>query len=225
MNTLIINCINALRFVLNKYDITDYEINNAKGDVTNLYIGDDGTISVCDIYDEKSCNIRVHKNIKNACFDVINRVSKNKVLAHSIRRDFVAKIKEDGMVKNKYLDDLGIEKRHYGTNFCSDHDKRSPDWAIERMTYGFDQRETWNLEYTFVEWLYTRLMMYCKVNIIDTTYHKIEWQGKELTQQECIDLLINAAKEFLIDTEDDKKFLAFCDLMPLWGKLLPYMWW
>jgi hypothetical protein len=43
--------------------------------------------------------------------------------------------------------------------------------------------------------------------------------------QECIDILINVSKEFLLDTDDDNKFLAVCDLMPLWGKLLPYMWW
>jgi hypothetical protein len=224
MNSLVINCIESLKFVLKNYNITNYDINHEKENSPCLILKRNG-ILVYDVKNGKAHNYRIHQNIKNACFDILNRVAKNKDWAHDMRRDFVNKIKDNGMIKNKYMEDLGIEKRHYGTNFCSDDDKRSPDWAFEKTLFGFDQRETWNLNYTFIEWLYTRLMMFCEVNIIDTSYHKIEWQGKELTMQECIDILINVSKEFLLDTDDDNKFLAVCDLMPLWGKLLPYMWW
>lgn len=129
------------------------------------------------------------------------------------------------MQRNKYLEDLGIKKRDYGTNFCDDKDKRAKKWKKERKKYGFDDRETWNLNHTFVEWLYSHLMMYNKRGIVDTTFHKLNWQGKEITQQDAIDILKNAAKAYLLEPDSDDKFLAFCDLMPLWGMLLPYMWW
>lgn len=134
------------------------------------------------------------------------------------------------MQRNKYLDELNIPQKKYGTNFVSNHDKRNAVWKVERKEYGFDNRETWNLNHTFVEWLYSHLIMYNEVNIIDTTYYKFTWEGKEITQQEAIDLLINAAKDYLLADNDDlkesdEKFLQFCNLMPLWGMILPYMWW
>ena len=55
----------------------------------------------------------------------------------------------------------------------------------------------------FIEWLYCHLKMYNKVNIIDTTFYKFEWQGKEITQQEAIDLLIKACRKYLKDVDED----------------------
>lgn len=137
------------------------------------------------------------------------------------------------MQKNLYLEELGIEQKKYGTNFLSNHDKRNKEWKEERKNYGFDNRETWNMDHIFVEWLYSHLVMFCDVNIIDTTFHKFEWNGKTITLQDAIDLLINAAKEYLVlasnDEADDyeimEKFSKFCELMPLWGIILPYMNW
>ena len=55
------------------------------------------------------------------------------------------------MQKCKYLDDLGLKIEEYGTNFISDDDSRKENWAIEREEYGFDGRETWNLDKIFIE--------------------------------------------------------------------------
>ena len=58
------------------------------------------------------------------------------------------------MQKCKYLDDLGIPINEYGTNFMSNDDPREKGWSKERKEYGFDNRETWNLDRIFIEWIY-----------------------------------------------------------------------
>ncbi len=76
------------------------------------------------------------------------------------------------MTKCKYFDDLGLKPEEYGTNFVADDDKRAPRFAKQRELYGFDERETWALNITFIEWIYSRCMMYLEtaseiVNITD----------------------------------------------------------
>lgn len=135
------------------------------------------------------------------------------------------------MKKNKFLSDLGIPIERYGTNFTSKKDKRKKKWKKERKKYGFDSRETWNLQTITVEWIYSRLKMYDKVNCVDTTYHKFIWNEKEITLQDAINLIIESAKEYLlVEVTDDlqessQKLEEFCNLMPLFGMILPYLWW
>lgn len=94
------------------------------------------------------------------------------------------------MQRNKYLDDLGIPIDEYGTNFVSDTDERNETWSKERETYGFDSRECWNLDATFIHWLYSHLMMYCEDAAIDFNYHKFTFDGKEYTQKEAIEFIL-----------------------------------
>lgn len=131
------------------------------------------------------------------------------------------------MQKCKYLDDLNIPTHEYGTNFVSDyHDRRAGSWFKEREEYGFDNRETWNLNRIFIEWIYTRVMMYKECCILDLNYHKIAYKDLELTQGEIIDRILELAKEILLDINNDNLFYnnsrEICDL---WKEILPYMWW
>ena len=131
------------------------------------------------------------------------------------------------MQKCKYLDDLNIPIHEYGTNFVSDcHDCRASSWLKEREEYGFDNRETWNLDRIFIEWIYTRVMMYKECCILDLNYHKIAYKDLELTQGEIIDKILELAKEILLDINNDNLFYnnsrEICDL---WKEVLFYMWW
>ena len=134
------------------------------------------------------------------------------------------------MQKCKYLDDLGIRIEEYGTNFISDEDERNESWAKQREEYGFDVRETWNLDNTFIEWIYTRFMMYRERCIVNLDYHKISYKSEELTQREAIDKVIYLAKEVLQNEDWDAKgekmkienTEEICELLK---ELLPYMWW
>jgi hypothetical protein len=131
------------------------------------------------------------------------------------------------MQKCKYLDDLNIPINEYGTNFISDyHDCRAKSWFKEREEYGFDNRETWNLDRIFIEWIYTRVMMYKEHCLVDLDYYKFTYKDLEYTQGGVIDKILELAKEILLDTDNDELFYnnsrEICDL---WKEVLPYMWW
>ena len=132
------------------------------------------------------------------------------------------------MQKCKYLDDLGLKRTQYGTNFVSDDDERAGEWKKERKKYGFDSRETWCLDRIFIEWIYTRVRMYKKrAKIVDLSYHKIPYKGEEITQKKAINKILSLAKEALLaDFTDDEVFYKnsreICDL---WKEVLPHMWW
>ena len=130
----------------------------------------------------------------------------------------------------KYIDDLGIkfEKTPQGWNA---EDDRQEGWKQDREVYGFDERETWSLDYTFKLWLYERLSMYNEVNRVDTKYHKYSYKGKEITLQECIDRILEGLKLDLTlddyDTKRDDKTTQdkIDDTLPLFTLIFNNLWW
>ena len=59
----------------------------------------------------------------------------------------------------KYLKDLGILEDNTPQGWNKD-DSRQERWCKEREIYGFDEKETWSMDFTFKLWLYERLSMY-----------------------------------------------------------------
>lgn len=60
---------------------------------------------------------------------------------------------------SKYLSDLGMEESDLPCGWNPD-DNRQPEWEKERVTYGFDERETWSLDFSLGVWLYPRLCFF-----------------------------------------------------------------
>ena len=131
------------------------------------------------------------------------------------------------MKRCKYLDDLGLKVNQYGTNFVSDyHDCRASSWFKEREEYGFDNRETWNLDRIFVEWIYTRLMMYKEYANIDMNYHKVLYKDEEMTQEQIINRILEISKEALLSYPDEELWYEnIKEICDLWKEILPFMWW
>lgn len=136
------------------------------------------------------------------------------------------------MQRCKYLDDLGFELEKYGTNFTKKDDRRIDKWEEQRKQYGFDERETWNLDRIFIEWIYTRFMMYKEVCSIDLDYHNICYKGKNLTQEEAIDEVLSLSKKILQSEYPiwDKNMSEMVlkntgEICEILKELLPYMWW
>lgn len=93
-------------------------------------------------------------------------------------------------MNRKYLDDIGVTNR---PDTWNKDDSRQEEWKAQRELYGFDERETWNLNYSFNLWLYERLKMYKEVagKVIDLNYHKFEFEGQEYyTQEQMIDMIL-----------------------------------
>lgn len=135
------------------------------------------------------------------------------------------------MQRNKYLDDLGIKQKDYGTNFCNPFDKRQPYWKQEQKLYGFDSRETWNLDHTFIEWLYSHCMMFKERAgiIVELTHPVFEYDGKSFTLLEAVDYIIECTKMYLIEDAFDEKtsstYKKVQYAVHLWAEILPAMWW
>lgn len=126
----------------------------------------------------------------------------------------------------KYLDDIGVTDRP--ENLKGDH-KSSKTWQQERKIYGFDERETWNLDYSFYLWLYERLKMYIKVAsaFVDLNYHQFEYDGEKYTQLQMINLMLERL-EFLFSPEYDdwnRTHVEYILEIPkIWAIVLPSMW-
>jgi hypothetical protein len=123
----------------------------------------------------------------------------------------------------KYLTDIGWEPWD-----AFENDSREKDWEEERRIYGFDQRDTWNLNYTMYELLYERLKMYDEVNIVDTSFYKFEYKGKTLTQQECIDRILECLEPILDGTYDswDEEYAELShEAMELYTLCHMALWW
>jgi hypothetical protein len=134
------------------------------------------------------------------------------------------------MRKNKYLEDIGLKRKEYGTNFAWDI-KHAAQWRKERKQYGFDSRETWNLDRTFVEWLYSHLMMYQECTTHDLDFNKIVFADNEYTLGEAVEVIVNACREYLIRYDDmemeEQESLAenVKQATRLFAEVFVYLWW
>ena len=136
-------------------------------------------------------------------------------------------------MSRKYIDELNIETIYDTTK----NDKRQQKWEEEKSLYGFDERDTWNLDYTIVTLLYERLKMYNKINNIDTKYHTYTINGQEKTVQYWIEKILNNCEivlkdEVEIDDDIEKykeheriKHEKHKEIWEIWAEIFPSMWW
>lgn len=130
------------------------------------------------------------------------------------------------MEKHKILTDLGLKDEEMMVNLCGDDDARNAEWQKERAEYGFDERETWSMDTAFAEWLIERLIRYKEVSIVDLTYHKFEINGKTLTQEECIDRMIELCREYIFGDQWDEHISdVWYELTEIWKVCGMAMWW
>jgi len=127
---------------------------------------------------------------------------------------------------SKYLSDIGIKEENLPWNSNPD-DSRQEEWIKEKEEYGFDERDTWSLDYTIALLIYPRLKMYNEINCIDTSSHKFEFENNKYTEQECIDKILEGLKLYLtknfdLTKEKDKKIQ---DSMILLGIIWRSLWW
>lgn len=134
---------------------------------------------------------------------------------------------------HKYLEDIGVTANRelwWLDNASYPNDKRIDQWKKEREVYGFDDRETWELQFAFYFWLYERLMMYVEHagTIVNLEYHTFEYEGKEYNQKQLIDLILERLRfcfspEF--DEYNEKHVEIVSSIAKLWAIVLPVMWW
>ncbi len=119
---------------------------------------------------------------------------------------------------HKYLNDIGIESDDISIfNTChKDESGRDKKFKKQRSKYGFDARETWNLDYTLITWLYSHLLMFLEQGgqIVDfkSDLHKFKiqtCQGDKIAEQEVTlyDAIKQAIAYFETYLKDDNAFI------------------
>lgn len=79
----------------------------------------------------------------------------------------------------KYLKDLNISESNmtcvYNTKEKEQDKGRRKRFRKQRKKYGFDERETWSLDYTLLTWLYSHLRMFLDNHgPVDLTFHHFD---------------------------------------------------
>ena len=144
-------------------------------------------------------------------------------------------------MKRKYLDDIGCTSRFDTWDLGPDRERREKEFKEQRDIYGFDERETWNLNETFLEFLYERLMMYIEIGggMVNLNFHKFKFRGKEYTQLELLNIMLDDLKHLITTDEDEyfgvntKKYKQILREIPyrrnrvmdIWKLVFPAMWW
>lgn len=78
---------------------------------------------------------------------------------------------------HKYLEEIGIKSDEVCIpNTENNDDERISRFLKEREEYGFDERETWSMDFTFTCWLYEHLRKFLDIGgkIVDLNFHKFE---------------------------------------------------
>lgn len=129
------------------------------------------------------------------------------------------------------LTKLGISVENQMVNM-DPKDSRHFEWEHQREEYGFDERETWAMDYVFAQWLYIHVHMFKQFDMYD---HEIafEFKGKELSFEDALDKLerwLAYAVKHYYDAGDDfpKSVKALKRLQKsthLFAEMIPAMWW
>lgn len=135
--------------------------------------------------------------------------------------------------KNKYLDKIGYAtSAHEELFYKMTKDKRNKIWKKERETYGgYDSRFTWCANTLLIEEVYTVVKMYLKFSNVDLTFHKFDYRGFEVTQEEGLKFITKRLKYVLKHNESfDKVVMDKCykktkEAFEMLGVILPALWW
>lgn len=128
-------------------------------------------------------------------------------------------------MNRKYLDDINVTDR---PDLWNENDKRQPEWKKKQEEYGFDERETWCLDYTLRLWLYERIKMFKEVAPVDLNYHKFIYNREEYTQNEMLDEILKRLEFSFTKQYNDSNpelFDYVREVHLMWHKICGAMWW
>lgn len=136
------------------------------------------------------------------------------------------------MINRKYLEDIDINFEDTPNGFAK-YDERYLHWEEQRKIYGFDERDTWNLEYTIDLLLYERLCMYKEyaMKFLDLDFHKITMEDTEINILECLTRMIEGLMlKITLDDLDEKRNepknkKLIDDVYVIYNKCKRFLWW
>lgn len=128
----------------------------------------------------------------------------------------------------EFLEKLGIGKDNIPQNWGRLFDKRRRKWYFQRKKYGFDERDTWDLNVSLPQMIYERIKLFDEITeeFIDKEFHKEQYRGQTITMQEGINLML-AALETNLKSEynSEEAYEAYREFLELYMIFHPYLWW
>ena len=116
--------------------------------------------------------------------------------------------------------------------------ERRERFKKQREEYGFDERETWAMDFTLACWIYEHFKYYVERVPIDLTFHHfnieilinedpVERKEIEVNQQEAINYVLEYFEHYLTEEDvcSDRAILYYECAMRIVAKLMPAMWW
>ena len=128
-------------------------------------------------------------------------------------------------MNHKYLYDI-LPKGKTPYDFEFDDEIRNQKWESERQEFSFDERETWDLCFTFFCWLYEHLKRYKEISPVDLSCKIVKVNNEEKNLGEWIDIMINNSEALiLLDmySEENIKLAEFT--IEIFKQTIFYLWW
>ena len=137
---------------------------------------------------------------------------------------------------SKYLIDLGLKDWVEEDNqdlLKQGKVNKLLEYNVHKEHYGIDPRDTYDVEQSIYEYIYCILMEYRKqATIINLHFHTVEYNGITWYQDEIIDRVINALKQWLLFRNEDYPFYLgtpieneLKDSLHLFIEIMECMWW
>ena len=139
-------------------------------------------------------------------------------------------------MKRKYLKDIIKYKSSY---MCVplaklNDKKRNKKWKKQRKKYGFDERETWSMDFTLACWIYEHFKWYIDNAPIDMSFHtfkinvideddSLRVEEKNVTQLEAINYVLKYLEYYFIYSND--AFEYYQAALRIVAEIMPAMWW
>lgn len=114
-----------------------------------------------------------------------------------------------------------------------DNLRKVMQYRVHKEQYGIDPRDTYDVEQSIYEYIYCILMEYKKqATVIDLHFHKVKYKGITWYQDEIIDRVLSAIKQWLLFRNEDYPFYLgipiedeLKDSLHLFIEILYCMWW
>ena len=165
------------------------------------------------------------------------------------------KIRKEVKGNHYYLNKIGIHSNDTSVFNSTNRENgnytgRTALFKEQRKTYGFDEKETWNLNYTYITWLYSHLKFYLDYAPVNLTFHKFKVPvlaerkkrkkedsfykevTKELTQGDAIKLALEYMESYLSYLSEDpffehemKQVEKVKYALKIVAEIFPVLWW
>lgn len=124
-----------------------------------------------------------------------------------------------------------LKRANIEYSFKPERIKKRIKFKFQKVLYGFDESDVYDLDHTMKCLLYERLIRYKKdaFKMINGSYHSIEILGIEYTHEEWVDILISLLEDTLSDDSPDMSWndetLTDRAIWRIWQHIHPAMWW